>query len=305
MYKTRILIIAQPAFVNGLKFITKELSNMYIKVLPFDDRLWEGKNIIQKMIFIKKFDIIHFFRGRTTLVHFLSYRIFSRTKIINQFIGTDLYRILNKGCFKKSKLRLCSRISLTIATGEILHNELNALKIKNKTLDFINNDIKKTNYNFPIEKRAIAYLPSYKKTFFNRKILYQLALDFPDTEFTWFPYSREKDEKIPPNVNCIDYIPRHKILSRLEENKVFLRISKHDGLPNTLLEALSIGRWVVWSYPFKYVSTFHSYEVLKNKFNNLINRKKPNVEGEKFVLENYNIKVISKEFEKIYKETLI
>jgi hypothetical protein len=211
---------------------------------------------------------------------------------------------LKKSWLKKFKLKLCSKIALTTTTGYILHEEFNELKIKNKVLNFVNFELKKQNYKFPEKKRAIAYLPSDRKIFYNHKTLFKLALDFPDTEFIWFPYIKEKNEDIPTNVHCIDYVPRQDLFSEIGKNKVFLRISEHDGLPNTLLEALSIGRWAIWSFPFEFVSSFKSYEQLKTEFNILINRTEPNILGEQYILENFNINYVRKNFNKFYSAIL-
>lgn len=304
MTKMKILIISQPAFVNGLKLITKDFSEFSFEILSFNNKNWIGKSFLSKLIFLKDYDIIHFFRGRTKLFHFLLFRFLSKTKIVNHFIGTDLYRILKNNNFKKMKLKLCSKLSVTVSTGMILHKELNELKIKNEVLNFVNYDLKKNEYVFPKNKRAIVYLPSDKKVFFNQKTLFKLALDFPETEFAWFPYIKEKKEDLPTNVHCFDYISEQDLFSEMAKNKVFLRISEHDGLPNTLLEALSIGRWVIWTFPFKFVSNFNSYEQLKTEFDKLINKTESNIEGEKFVLENFNLDSVKKNFKEFYSSVL-
>jgi len=300
----KILIISQPFFSEGLRNVTKEMNIATITVLSLDDPNWKSINFIQKIIFVNEFDIIHFFNGKTKLFHFLSYRFLSHTKIINHFIGTDLYRIINKNWLKKWKLRLCSKVSQTIAISTLLHKELQELKIPSKIINFINYDIKKINYLFPNKKKAIAYITSNNKFFFNYHKLYKLAIDFPDTEFTWCPYKIKKDERIPNNVKCIEHISQKFFIKELEKNKVFLRLTIHDGFPNTLLEALSIGRWVIWSFNFNYVSSYCTYSDLKNIFNFLINKTNPNIDGEDYILNNFNLNIIREQFLGLYETAL-
>jgi hypothetical protein len=219
-------------------------------------------------------------------------------------MGTDLFNMINKSYLKRLELKFCSSIAKYIVVGKILKDDLKTLNINSEIVYIINHDLKKTKYTFPIERKAIAYIPSTRKKFFQQALLKQLAIDFPNVLFTWFPYQKELEENLPHNINCISYIKKQSVLSEMMKNKIFIRLPIHDGgAPLSLIEALSIGRWAIWSFNFRHVCTSNNYPELKTNFEKLINKEEANTKAENFVLEEFKMTHITNGFLKLYKNT--
>jgi hypothetical protein len=76
------------------------------------------------------------------------------------------------------------------------------------------------------------------------------------------------------------------------DHAVFLRLMHHDGMSGSVLEALSMGRHVVWSYPHPGVLHVHSADEAISTNESLRARHeagnlRENMEGARFVHEHY------------------
>ena len=80
-----------------------------------------------------------------------------------------------------------------------------------------------------------------------------------------------------------------------------IRISTHDGQPGTIVETLSMGRHFIFSQEFPFCKKATNFKELKNAINEIFDKPKLNIDGSKYVNEEYGIEKISSGLEKIYK----
>lgn len=71
-------------------------------------------------------------------------------------------------------------------------------------------------------------------------ILFSIAEKMNDIQFIVIGISNEIQRQIaiPKNVNCIEKIPQMELLSYYQRAKVFAQLSRREGMPNTLCEAM-------------------------------------------------------------------
>ncbi|MDD3044937.1 MAG: hypothetical protein PHF33_05715 [Candidatus Delongbacteria bacterium] len=278
----------------------KDISSVDARVVSFKDKIWKGKNILRRIILLNNYDCVHFFWGNVKIFDFLFYRIFSGVKIINHFMGTDLHNIL-KSKRKTLELRMCAIISKIVVVGYVLSEELSEIGINNDIVYIINHEVVKKEFTFPDDRKVIAYIPSTRKTFFRHDFLLKLSEDHPDIKFTWFPYTKEADEYVPKNVSVIPYIQKDQVLTEMQKHKIFIRIPIHDGgAPLSLIEALNIGRWCIWTFNMENVNKIDSYNDLKSNLEKLIEKNDYNMKGEVFVLEHFDFPKIVAGFTELY-----
>lgn len=70
-------------------------------------------------------------------------------------------------------------------------------------------------------------------------IFYQIVEAMPDYQFLAVGIQKEfQPAKIPVNLQVIEFLPQSEIISYYQKAQVFLLLSRREGLPNTLCEAM-------------------------------------------------------------------
>jgi hypothetical protein len=296
--KKRVLCICRSVeFKEGLSNIFSELPDIEALVINKDDRVWNG-SFISKLKLLRNFDILYLFWAETEIIKLLFFKL-ANVKIINHFIGTDLYRIIKKRRF--TRLKIVSWITDILCVSSLLRDELKEFGIRARVLHFTNLELKLQKINYPTDKKAIVYLPESRKKFYNYESVISLAKSFPEIEFILFPFLLT-DEILPENVSTEAHIEREDMFEFLSNCRVFIRFTIHDGLPNTLLEALSIGRWCIWSFDFKNTAKAANLDELLSQFNTLIKNETYNSDAVEFIQANYSYSQIKENYQKYFRE---
>lgn len=186
-----------------------------------------------------------------------------------------------------------------------------------KSVTFINNGIK----SLQIEKKvntsdkttiiSVGRLSIQK----NPKLFNDIALEFidnPNIQFIWCGDGELKSELTSPNIKCTGWIERKELENYLSYADIYLSTSLWEGLPLSVLEAMSIGLPVVLSdcvgnrdlvdnNGFLYINKIEAIkninELLKNKI--WINKKGHN---SKIIVENnFNMRNMAISYLNIYK----
>ena len=109
---------------------------------------------------------------------------------------------------------------------------------------------------FPRTFSALAYVPDWRPDFYRRDFIIELARRLPDVHFRLIATVRTDD--LPSNVSALGWVDDIAVV--LSDTTVYLRPIEHDGLSNTVLEALAYGRYVLWNYPIPGVEAVRGVE---------------------------------------------
>lgn len=222
-----------------------------------------------------------------------------RKKIIVSWIGTDVFWV-------KTKLfrRLLSKIGNKLVDTNIcvcynLAKELKEMKIKSKVKPLPNFSIYKIQ-KLPSSNTVAVYLPDkfdYMWDFFSGNIIKRLVTEFPEVNFLILRNSGEKfSEK---NVKCYEWIDDMEKL--YSEVKIIIRLPLHDGLSNTILEALSMGRIMITTpVGIPYSKEASTYDEVKAHLAESLKNSQLNEVGSNHVHQNFNIEKITSDLIKIY-----
>lgn len=121
-----------------------------------------------------------------------------------------------------------------------------------KNVTFINNGIKplqiekKVNISDKITIISVGRLSIQK----NPKLFNDIALEFkdnPNIQFIWCGDGELKSELTSPNIKCTGWIERKKLEIYLANADIYLSTSLWEGLPLSVLEAMSIGLPIILS----------------------------------------------------------
>lgn len=214
--------------------------------------LWELYNILKK---IDEIDVIHLHSSKAGFLgRIVSFLLGKSKKTIYtphaiSFLCLDVSP-------KKRKIFIWMERFASFFGGKIVacsQSEKEAIEeqgIKNVT--FINNGIKK----LQIEKKvntsdkttiiSVGRLSIQK----NPKLFNDIALEFidnPNIQFIWCGDGELKSELTSPNIKCTGWIERKELENYLVNADIYLSTSLWEGLPLSVLEAMSIGLPVVLS----------------------------------------------------------
>lgn len=305
-------------FNKNVKFIEWKTAQRKMKPLKDIKALWELYIILKK---IDDIDIIHLhsskagFLGR--IVSFLLGKI-NRTIYTPHaisFLRLDVSP-------KKREIFIAMEKFASFFGGKIVacsQSEKEAIEeqgIKNVT--FINNGIKplqiekKENTSNKITIISVGRLSIQK----NPKLFNDIASEFkdnPNIKFIWCGDGELKSELTSPNIKCTGWIERKKLENYLANADIYLSTSLWEGLPLSVLEAMSIGLPIVLSNcvgnrdliednGFLYNNKIEAIKNINNLLKNKRNIRKQGLNSKKMIERRFNIENMVRAYLNIYLE---
>ncbi|WP_296896111.1 glycosyltransferase [uncultured Megamonas sp.] len=239
-------------FNKNVKFIKWKTAQREMKPLKDIKALWELYNILKK---IDDIDIIHLHSSKAGFLgRIVSFLLGKSNKTIYTPHAISFLRLDVSP--KKRKIFIWMEKFASLFGGKIVacsQSEKEAIEeqgIKNVT--FINNGIKllqvekKVNTSDKITIISVGRLSIQK----NPKLFNDIALEFidnPNIQFIWCGDGELKSELNSSNIKCTGWIDRKALENYLANADVYLSTSLWEGLPLSVLEAMSIGLPVVLS----------------------------------------------------------
>jgi len=252
---------------------------------------------------IERVKIIHYIGSPTVSFHgvltLIRLRIYGK-KIIVHWIGADSWMAGNNFFPKIFTKLLKNQISLHIAIEKALSKRIEKLGIDN----IIHPLPVASHYKIeplPKKKSVLVYAPDmteYYWTRFNGDMIKKIVNEFKDTHFIIVRNSGKYFDE--PNTECHEWIENMEEIYK--KIIVVVRISTHDGQPGTIIESLSMGRHFIFSQEFPFCKKATNYEEVKNALKEILDEPKLNVEGAKFVNDEYSAEKIALGLEEIYKK---
>lgn len=239
-------------FPPNTKFIPWKSASRSLNPLTDLKALWELYIILKK---IDDIDIIHLHSSKAGFLgRIVSFLLGKSSRTIYTPHAISFLRLDVSP--KKRKIFIWMERFASFFGGKIVacsQSEKEAIEeqgIKNVT--FINNGIKplkiekKENISNKITIISVGRLSIQK----NPKLFNDVALEFidnPDIQFIWCGDGELKSELTSPNIKCTGWIERKKLENYLANADIYLSTSLWEGLPLSVLEAMSIGLPVVLS----------------------------------------------------------
>ena len=259
------------------------------------------KNLYKMKSTFNSYSIIHFV-GSPTISKNLPKLFFLKLygkKILVNWIGFDVRRI------KYSKLRRIMGVignyftDINIATAENLVDDLVKNGIQAQFQPIPVYSIYSTE-ELPLEKRVAVYLPDKYPSFsdfYQETIIKNLVKGFPEIEFLILNNSGKTF--FEPNVKCFEWCEdMEKIYKQVQ---VVIRLPLSDGTSGTIIETLSMGRYMIASNTLlPYCEVVHNYEEAKNALIRTIEKTIINQKGSKYVRENFSSLKLVNDLIKIY-----
>ena len=286
-----VLVISHSGFHPGFKLLDFKNS-----IVLKDKNKWRELTLLNRLKIALRFKVVHYFWGRTSFLEILIILILGR-KVILHFIGSDVLMV-TKSKSKQLKTKLFMFLGAEIlVVHKNLKNELNEVGIDSKVLEFVNRKIEEYPEIIPKKFSVLVYVPEGKEKFYNLKIIEETAKIFNEIKFHIFPYN---SKFLLKNMIAEKPVEHNKVIELINKHKLFVRIPKHDGLPNTMIEALLCARYVVWSFEHPFVYKANSVDELSEVIKEVKKKSELNIEGKKYVLKNYNTETIKQKYKYLW-----
>jgi len=138
----------------------------------------------------------------------------------------------------------------------------------------------------PKDFTVAVYAPGVNEGLYNIDLMVQVSKALPNVKFRFYgnPAKNGKEE----NREYIGYV--WDMQKFIDECSCLVRITTHDGLPQSVLEFLSAGRRVIFNRDFKYVNTANKQIDIKAVISAIKEemKEKLNLEASKWVRANFN-----------------
>lgn len=239
-------------FNKNVKFIEWKTAQREMKPLKDIKALWELYTILKK---IDGIDVIHLHSSKAGFLgRIVSFLLGKSKKTIYTPHAISFLRLDVSP--KKRKIFIWMEKFASLFGGKIVacsRSEKEAIEKQGiKNVAFINNGIrplqieKKVNTSDKITIISVGRLSIQK----NPKLFNDIALEFIDNnnvQFIWCGDGELKLELTSSNIKCTGWIERKELENYLASADIYLSTSLWEGLPLSVLEAMSIGLPIVLS----------------------------------------------------------
>ncbi|MEO8538991.1 MAG: hypothetical protein ABI577_04560 [bacterium] len=145
----------------------------------------------------------------------------------------------------------------------------------------------------PAEFRVLLYYPvdAFDREVFDGETLLRLPQEFPEIPFTLIPSPADTlPQPLPPNLDARDWVDDMDALYR--ETTVVVRLTSHDGQSFIAAEALSRGRYVIWTFAMPGCIKAEGFDAVAAALHKLLAKHeagelKVNQSGRRSVLERF------------------
>lgn len=202
--------------------------------------------------------LLYSISGSVTKGGALRYAMLWKKKIYQHFIGSDVTRAIadyKRGVYSQSLMDKSSYMAevdwiaseLFVSIG--IKAEVVPLPIVSKTLP----SVKKPNFV------VACYVGEGREEFYGINEILNAALALPSVSFIIAGSSGDRfKECSTENVQFLGWVDDFSTL--LNDCAIYLRVTEHDGLPFSVIEALSYERWVLYNRVFPYCELVQSSE---------------------------------------------
>ena len=267
--------------------------NTYI----FLDTYYSKKDQLRFLLLLKSVDLIYSINGAVQGSKVFDKALEKNIPIIMNWAGSDV-SIASKDISESIENKKYIQNVTHHAVAPWLKEELKEIGINAKYLPYLHFD-KKTTPKIPNSESIsiITYISEKDPDFYGLPIVKKLAERHPNCSFTVVGMNGEDSNNLSYKgwVNNMDEM--------MNQHHVALRITKHDGLSNFILDGLSLGRTVIYNQKLEGTKTGMNLEEISSILNEIDPKNwSLSTVGIDFIRTNFNenkvYSLILKEFEK-------
>lgn len=236
-------------------------------------------------LFTSNAQVVHLLQGHYPILAYWLPMLAGK-KLVVHWIGTDVATELKRSgsLMGRFRLRVLSKASAHLTDFEALQKELAQLPITARIVPLLPLPEEDFPVEWPDQAGVLTYIPEARADFYGIDALIALAESSPGVAFHVTAHSGE-GVQAPPNMHFHGWVDDMESLwSRC---RVLVRLTEHDGLSHSVVEALLRERYVLWTQPFPYCVHASAGADLPGLLRDTLEREEPNADAATFVSESY------------------
>lgn len=302
--KLRIGVAGSSIWVNYFRQAFED--DVDIDVLVIDQSLQCSMSQIQHL------DALYLIFGWFDYRHFASFMscTIRHIPVVVHWIGTDVWRMANPNeMTTKMRIKRWLLLRSMEANNHCTHlggapwlvEELRSCGIEAAFCPVIcgllDSDIAPV-YPLPEKMAAFSYIPLGREGFYGESLVLSAARNNPDISFTIVANDQSRQPRDLSNVRYHGWISADEMEEVMRNSTCCIRLTKHDGLAGTLMEAIMRGRYGVFSYSHPYIHKVSNTEEIDLALADIRSKGEPNHMGAEFVRNHYSSEVTKERLKK-------
>jgi len=245
--ETKILLIGYAHFA---KKIAGDINTTWENSVAVFCNTYERKLELFKAIYRLLFtDVVYSIAGIHRYSGFASLAVLLKKRMVLHWVGTDVSLLPENWKEDKSLATILNHCK-HLTEAPWLQAELK-LKHINAELVHFTTVVENSTQNIPKKRQQVlSYLGAGREEFYGWSRIEALALALPEVEFILCGTTQESKLE---NVKTLGWV--NNFDSLLKESLIFLRLTDHDGLPSSIIEALSVAAFVGFIHPYLYCTS--------------------------------------------------
>lgn len=279
----RLLVVGPPRFAA---FLAEIASAAGLEADWLGSAEWAQSPAVRRLRTLSAHHIVHFYWSRRVRIEEVLFARYRRMAVAYSFIGSDVQRLSQAPVWKKARTRIGLRLAQAVtANAPWLIEELAAMGIRARLLSDAYVTRPERIHPLPPVPRVLTYLAEGREAFYGLPIVLELARTRPQVEFHVVGTRGERVANAPGNLVFHGWVDDLKV--HLRNATVFLRLTEHDGLARSVLEALSECRQVIWTQEHPHCRTARTAAECALHLDEVLGRPVLNEEGGRYVWERY------------------
>jgi glycosyltransferase involved in cell wall biosynthesis len=285
-----VVIIGNPYFSEKLAAgLNKYNSRKKYIFLQTEGSYWGKLKFVASLLFA---DVVYLVGGDIYSSKLIDISLWARKNVIMHWIGSDVLTAVKK--FHGSKIN-SKYIKMVRHFSEIewIYEELKSIGIESEIVKIAAIEHVEEE-KIPELFSVLTYIGKGREVFYGIESIIMLAYDFPNIKFVVAGISNYASHAdLPANIIFIGWVDDMTI--HYKNSSIYLRLVEHDGLAFSVLEALSMGRYVGYTQKLpatKYVKTYDDLKefLIDAHLKYVKGILQPNKAGCDFVRDNYSAK---------------
>lgn len=282
------------------KHIKKLLDSNHIQCIDMNEEKIQNCNGLMKKVFkaimLLQSNIVYCVGGTYKRDKVMVLARILRKRTIMHWIGTDVL-VAMEAVEKGIRLQ---KSDIELAGSELLVEELDRIGVKACRVPIVPYALDFSLKKMPDRHSVLVYLPKERAEFYGCNIIKELVRKEPDIQFHIVANDGMEELKYD-NVKFHGFLNSKEMEKLYEEITILVRYPEHDGMSMMVIEALGMGKHVLYKYKHPYVETPRSESIsdIYESFKNIIDKPiSVNEDGHNFVAKFYSSENIMKLYNK-------